>query len=155
MVDVTLESMRNIHIPAVLEIEYEAFTSPWTGEMFRQELEDNGLSRAFVALAHGRVVGYFVAWFLNQEVHLLNIAVASRYQRKGIGRYMMRYLLAMAQRERKQLITLEVRESNAAAIELYQSFGFSRVGVRPHYYHDDKEDALLMARPVSGRDGGA
>jgi len=154
MVDVTFESMRNAHIPAVLDIEHEAFTSAWTAEMFRQEVEDNVMSRSFVALDDGRVVGYFVAWFLNQEVHLLNIAVASSHQRKGIGRYMMRYLLEMAEREFKQLITLEVRESNAAAIELYRSFGFTRVGVRPRYYQDDKEDAVLMARRISGWDEG-
>ena len=155
MVDVTLETMRHIHIPAVLEIEHESFTSPWTGEMFRQEVEDNGLSRSFVALDDGRVVAYFVAWFLNQEVHLLNIAVASSHRRRGIGRYLMRYLMDMAKRELKLLITLEVRESNAAAIELYRSFGFTRVGLRPHYYQDDKENALLMARRISGRDRAA
>jgi ribosomal-protein-alanine N-acetyltransferase len=150
MVDITLESMRNVHIPTVLEIEHEAFTSPWTAEMFSQEFEDNRMSRAFVALDDGRVVGYFVAWFLNQEVHLLNIAVASSHRRKGIGRHMMTVLLDMAKRELKLLITLEVRESNEGAIELYRSFGFTRVGVRPHYYHEDKENALLMARRVSG-----
>ena len=60
----------------------------------------------------------------------------------------------MAERELKQLITLEVRESNAAAIELYRSFGFTRIGIHHLYYHDDKENALLMARPVSGWDEG-
>jgi ribosomal-protein-alanine N-acetyltransferase len=150
MADITLESMRNVHIPAVLEIEHEAFASPWTAEMFRQESEESGFSRSFVALEDGIVVGYFVAWFLNQEVHLLNIAVASSHQRKGIGRYMMQYLLEMAKRELKLLITLEVRESNAVAIELYRSFGFARIGVRSQYYYDDEENALLMARPVSG-----
>ena len=154
MVDVTLESMCQNHIPAVLEIEHEAFTSPWTAEMFLQEVEGNGLSRSFVALEGGRVVGYFVAWFLNQNAHLLNIAVASSHQRKGIGRLMLRYLLDMAKRELKQLITLEVRESNAVAIELYRSFGFTRIGIHHLYYHDDKENALLMARPVSGWDEG-
>jgi len=154
MADVTLESMRRVHIPAVLVIENEAFTSPWDAEMFLQEVEDNWFSRSFVALEGERVVGYFVAWFLNQEVHLLNIAVASSHQKKGLGRRMMRYLLDMAKRELKHLITLEVRESNAAAIELYRSFGFTRVGVRREYYHDDNENALLMARPVSGWDEG-
>jgi len=149
MVDVRLESMRNNHIAAVLEIEHEAFASPWTADMFLQEVQDNGLSRSYVALEDGHVVGYFVSWFLNQEVHLLNIAVASSHQRKGIAKYMLRYLLDMAKRELKQLVTLEVRESNQAAIDLYRSFGFTRVGVRRQYYYDDKEDAVLMARPVT------
>lgn len=90
MPDVTIESMRRIHLPAVMEIEHEAFTSPWTEEMFVQEVEDNALSGSYVALESGHVVGYFVAWFLRQDIHLLNIAVARSYQRKGIGRRMVR-----------------------------------------------------------------
>lgn len=154
MVDVAVESMRRVHVPAVLEIEDEAFTSPWTAEMFLQEIEDNGLSRSFVVLEGERVVGYFVAWFLRQDVHLLNIAVARSRQREGIGRSMMRFLLDMAERELKEMFTLEVRESNAGAIEMYRSLGFRPVGVRRQYYEDDNENALMMARPVSGWDGG-
>jgi ribosomal-protein-alanine N-acetyltransferase len=154
MADIEFEAMRRAHIPAVLRIEREAFKSPWTAEMFLQELEDNGLSRSCVALEGGNVIGYFIAWFLHQEVHLLNIAVAASRQRKGVGRRMLQLLLEMAKRELKVLITLEVRESNAAAIEMYRSFGFTPVGLRRHYYQDDKENALLMLRPVSDWDGG-
>jgi ribosomal-protein-alanine N-acetyltransferase len=148
MDDLKFESMRYPHIPAVLEIEKDAFTTPWTAEMFRQEVEDNQLSRSYVVTAGGRLAGYFVAWFLQGEVHLLNIAVAARYQRRGIGRRMLLYLFELAAMEQKEMITLEVRESNQGAIGLYKSFGFAPVGIRREYYHDDKENALLMARLV-------
>jgi ribosomal-protein-alanine N-acetyltransferase len=116
--------------------------------MFRQEVEDNQLSRSYVVKADGRVVGYFVSWFLQGEVHLLNIAVAVPYQRRGLARRMLRYLFELAAMEQKEMISLEVRGSNEGAIALYKSFGFAPVGVRRQYYQDDKEDALLMARLV-------
>lgn len=146
MAEITIEPMRHAHIPAIMEIEREAFTTPWTAEMFRQEVEDNRLSRSYVAMAGDRLVGYLVAWFLNNEVHLLNVAVAASDQRRGTGRRMLQFLLDTAASEKKEIITLEVRESNRVAIELYRSFGFSRIGVRSQYYQDDKEDAVLMAR---------
>ena len=93
MVEITIEPMRYAHIPAIMEIEREAFTTPWTGEMFRQEVEDNQFSRAYVAMDGDRLVGYLVAWFLQHEVHLLNIAVAASDQRRGTGGRMLRFLL--------------------------------------------------------------
>ena len=123
MVDVVFESMRPVHIAGVLEIEHELFSSPWTEQMFVQEVEENSFSRSYVALDGGRVVGFFVAWFLRHEVHLLNIAVAQSHQRRGIGRRMLQFLLDMSANELKDMITLEVRESNEAAIRLYRSFG--------------------------------
>lgn len=149
MVDITIETMRHIHVPGVLAIEHERFSSPWTETMFLQEVEESGFSRAYVALESGRVVGYLVSWFLRREVHLLNIAVAKSHERRGLGRRMLRFLLEMARREHKDMITLEVRESNETAIRLYRSFGFAPVGIRRGYYRDDKEDAVLMTRSVS------
>jgi ribosomal-protein-alanine N-acetyltransferase len=152
MVDVSFETMREIHIAAVLEIEHEAFSTPWTEQMFLQEVEESGFSRCYVALEKGRVVGYFVAWFLRRDVHLLNLAVAKSHQRKGIGRLTLQFLLDLAKREYKNVIALEVRESNEAAIRLYRTFGFTPVGVRHGYYDDDNENALVMSRSVSGWD---
>jgi len=152
MVDASFETMRQIHIAAVLEIEHEAFSSPWTAQMFLQEVEESGFSRSYVALEEERVVGYFVAWFLRQNVHLLNIAVAKSDQRRGIGRLMLQFLLDLAKREYKDVIALEVRESNEAAIRLYRTFGFAPIGVRRGYYDEDKENALLMSRSVAGWD---
>lgn len=155
MDDIAIKPMRYAHIPAIMAIELEAFTTPWTAEMFRQEIADNRLSRSYVAVAGERLVGYLVAWFTQNEVHLLNIAVAASDQRRGTGKRMLQFLLDVAAGEHKEIITLEVRESNDVAIEMYRSFGFSPVGVRHQYYQDDKEDAVLMARYIgaSGETG--
>ncbi len=152
MNDVTILPMRKKHITKILEIEREAFTTPWTREMFRQEIEDDHLSRSYVAMDDGQLLGYLIAWFFRQEVHLLNIAVTASHQRRGIGGRMLRFLLDLAARGSKEVVTLEVRGSNWPAIELYQAFGFVRFGVGHQYYESDKEDALLMMRPVTAAD---
>jgi ribosomal-protein-alanine N-acetyltransferase len=152
MGDLTILPMRKTHITRVLEIEREAFATPWTREMFRQEVEDDHVSRSYVALEDRQLLGYLVAWFFRQEVHLLNIAVTASYQRRGIGGRMLRFLLDLAARENKEVVTLEVRESNWPAIGLYQAFGFVRIGVQQQYYQSDKEDALLMMRPITAAD---
>lgn len=155
MVDVSIVPMRRAHVPAILEIEREAFTTPWTADMFRQEVDNGSFSRAYVAMDGDTLVGYFVAWFLREEVHLLNIAVAGAHQHRGVGSRILRYLLDLAKREGRDIITLEVRESNDVAIKFYESFGFTPVGIRPGYYQDDQEDALLMARYIpDGEDVG-
>jgi ribosomal-protein-alanine N-acetyltransferase len=144
MPEIVIEAMRRGHIPAVLEIEKDEFSAPWTEEMFRQEIEDNELSRAFVALVDGRIVGYMASWFVRDQVHLLNIAVASPFKRRGIASRMLRFLIDLSVREKKELITLEVRASNEDAITFYKVFGFQRFGVSKGYYPENDEDALLM-----------
>ncbi len=144
MNDLTIEPMRQIHIDAIVEIEHEVFAHPWTAEMFRQEVADNQLSRSYVLLEEGRVTGYIVSWFLREEVHLLNIAVTPSLHRGGLGRKMLKYLIDTASREHKELISLEVRESNNSAIAMYRSMGFVPVGIKREYYQGDKENALLM-----------
>lgn len=144
MLEIVIEAMLPGHIPAVFEIEKDEFSTPWTKEMFRQEIEDNKLSRAFVALFEGRIVGYMVSWFVRDQAHLLNIAVSAPFKRKGIASRMLRYLIDLSRRENKQVITLEVRMSNESAISFYEEFGFERFGVSKGYYPENGEDALLM-----------
>ena len=149
MNDISIEEMREDHLNEVLEIESEAFPTPWSLEMFRQEVEDNMISRAYVALAVGEragdvVVGFIVAWFLQDEVHILNIAVPAQRRQMGLGRRMLQHVLDQGRREKKVLATLEVRPSNEAARQLYQSFHFQPIGMRKNYYQDDREDAMVL-----------
>lgn len=153
MNDVSIEVMRREHLPAILDIEGEVFKTPWNEEMFVQELEARQLSRAFVVLEGGRLVGYMISWMLRQELHLINIAVAPGSQRAGIATKMLRYLVDLTVGEGRRFITLEVRESNDAAIRLYESFGFKRIGIRPRYYHADGENAVVMVRFVPPDEG--
>ncbi len=154
MSEVLLERMCGAHIPEIVAIEADLFDGPWTESMFRQEVSDSYLSRPWVAVLDGRVVGYMVTWFLRDEVHLLNIAVARAHQGKGYARRMLSELIDECVRGGRDLITLEVRESNVSARRLYDAHGFVVVGQRKNYYQNDREDAVVMMLDVCDlRDG--
>jgi ribosomal-protein-alanine N-acetyltransferase len=143
--DIKLKQMNDSHIGQVLAIERAVFDSPWTSEMFRQEARGLFGSYPTVAMIDGRVVGYQVAWLVEDEVHLVNIAVHKQYQERGIGALLLRHLIEDALSKRKAIITLEVRASNEVAQAFYHRFLFRTIGVRKGYYSDNREDALLMA----------
>ena len=143
---VQLEPFADEHIAGVLKVERECFPAPWTEAMFRQEVEEKWLSRSFVAVEKGVVIGYVIAWFLRGEVHILNLAVAKSQQRRGIARRMLAHVVDLAESEHCQMITLEVRVSNEPAKLLYLSLGFAPVGIRRRYYHDNNEDAIVMTK---------
>jgi len=142
--ELAIEPMVSGHVRAVVTIEERTFDSPWTEAMFRQEVADGYLSRSWVATLGGRVIGYLISWFLREEVHLLNIAVDPDFRGRGYGRQMMRHLVHEAVHGGREMITLEVRESNAPARRMYESFGFVNVGRRLGYYQDNREDAVVM-----------
>jgi ribosomal-protein-alanine N-acetyltransferase len=150
MIDVKIEPLKASHISQILEIEKTLFPTPWTRGMFEQELAndpggDGPGSHAFVAMHRGRLVGYAVAWFVEDGVHLMNIAVCKEFQRKGVGRVLLKDLIERAVAAKKLVIILEVRAGNRAALEFYARFMFSSYGVRRGYYADTHEDAILMA----------
>ena len=135
-------------LPAVVAIETTAFPDPWTEGLFLGEL--SAPSRGWlVAEEHGEIVGYGgVAVFAEGDAHLMNLAVARRRRESGIGRRLLVGLMDEAAGLGGQRITLEVRASNAVAIALYESVGLRSVGVRPHYYESDGEDAVIMWRDL-------
>jgi ribosomal-protein-alanine N-acetyltransferase len=151
MLEMTIEPLAESHLGAVLRIERESFPAPWTEGMFRQEVEETWLSRSFVALQDGHVVGYVIAWFLRGEVHVLNIAVAGTYQRQGIGRRLLAHVIELGEQADHHLVTLEVRASNDPAKLLYVTMGFAPVGVRRRYYRDNDEDAIVMVKRLGER----
>jgi ribosomal-protein-alanine N-acetyltransferase len=134
-------------LPQVIAIERRAFPTPWSLAMFVLELsKPSGI--CLVALTEGRVAGYVVCSRYDIVWHVMNIAVEPERLRTGIATALLEYLFDMADKPGEQY-TLEVRESNDAAIALYERFGFESAGVRPGYYHDNKEDALIMWRTVA------
>jgi ribosomal-protein-alanine N-acetyltransferase len=141
--------MTESHIAQVLAIERAVFRAPWTSQMFRQEIQGVFGSYPTVAVVDGRVVGYQVSWFVEDEVHLVNIAVHKDYQERGIGAMLLRELIEDAIAKGKTIITLEVRASNEVAQAFYHRFLFRSIGVRKGYYSDNREDALLMALDLS------
>lgn len=134
-------------IPAILAIERASFASPWTEKMFADELK-NEWSNVWVAEAGEprRVVAFTVFWVACDEIHVLNVAVAPEERRRGHARLLLRSILAFGEHRRMSHVVLEVRPSNLGAQRLYQSLDFRPVGVRPRYYQDNGEDAILMVR---------
>ncbi len=141
---VVIEPMRVDDIAAVHDIERASFSAPWPTYAFRQELESNRLARYLVARDGGRIVGYAGLWLMVDEAHITTFAVAPESRRQGIGERMLLELLQVSESVGAAVATLEVRVSNMPARRLYEKYGFRPVGVRPRYYTDNNEDALIM-----------
>ena len=138
-------------LPEVISIERRAFPTPWSLAMF--VLEGSKPSGICLAAASGhRLVGYAVCSRYDTVWHLMNVAVDDRWRRRGIATKLLNHLFATADRPNEQY-TLEVRRSNGPAIAMYERFGFTPAGSRRGYYHDNREDALIMWRTVAA--GGA
>ena len=144
MTDLNIVPMTETHIPQVLEIENSVFSTPWSSDMFHQEIGGLLGSRSYVATVRDRVVGYAVAWFFDDEVHLVNIAVSKSFQTGKVGTMLLTRIVDDALDADKNVITLEVRSSNSGAQSFYRSLRFRTIGVRKGYYTDNREDALLM-----------
>jgi [ribosomal protein S18]-alanine N-acetyltransferase len=144
----SLRPMRPEDLARVVEIERAGFRHPWSRELLEREL-GHTWSTILLAVeedegAVERVLGYVVFWLVHDEVHVLNIATALEARRRGIGRALMCAAHDHGRRRGAAVATLEVRRSNAGAIELYRSLGYRHVGIRPNYYQEEGEDALVM-----------
>jgi [ribosomal protein S18]-alanine N-acetyltransferase len=133
-------------LPAVSEIEDLSFPIPWSLSSFRYELQENPYAALFGArLAVGRrLVGFACVWVIDQEMKINNIAVHPDWRGRGIGGRMLGHLLDFAAGQGCIEATLEVRPSNAGAMQMYTRVGFVTVGRRKGYYSDTHEDALVM-----------
>jgi ribosomal-protein-alanine N-acetyltransferase len=131
-------------LEAVQEIERRSFRTPWPAHAYRTELETNRLATYLVARLDGRVVGYGGMWLMVDEAHITTFAVDPDHRRQRIGERLLLALLDLASARSAHEATLEVRLSNLAARKLYEKYGFRPVGLRPRYYSDDNEDALIM-----------
>ena len=136
-------------IDSVVDIEKNSFPIPWTKGTFISELKRNKLARYYVVEVDGRVVGYAGLWLIMNEAHITNIAIHPKYRGKGMGKKLVGELIEEILKINIYRITLEVRPSNAAALALYKKFGFVPCGIRPEYYRDNNEDAIIMWRGFS------
>ena len=131
-------------LPHVIAIERKAFPAPWSLAMFVLELsKPSGICLA--AQREGRLVGYMICSRYDTVWHIMNVAVHPDERRTRIATTLLEELFTRAGGEEERY-TLEVRESNRAAIMLYERFGFLSVGTRRRYYQDNGEDALIMWR---------
>jgi ribosomal-protein-alanine N-acetyltransferase len=130
---------------AIEEIEQTSYPTPWSRSMFASELaKPSSICLGAVDGERDELVGYLIISRYVDAWHVMNIAVAPEYRRRGIARRLMERLFEVTARDARRGYTLEVRVSNEAAIRLYEELGFRARGVRRGYYTDNREDALIM-----------
>jgi len=142
--DINFIPMKSEHLNGVTEIENQSFPTPWSKMAFYHEVVSNDFAFYVVALKGDRVAGYAGMWVILDEGHITTLAVHPFYRRQGLGAKLMHELIDEAKRRRCTKMTLEVRPSNHSALELYTKTGFISYGVRPRYYADTGEDAVIM-----------
>jgi ribosomal-protein-alanine N-acetyltransferase len=142
----SLESLSEI-----LAVEEACFSAPWTRKMLEGELSGNPFAHFLVArrrreeeASKQAILGYLCYWIVFEEVRLMNLAVIESMRHRGIARSLVSTALQTGVSQSAHRAVLEVRASNRAAQALYQGFGFSQTAVRPKYYTNPVEDAVLM-----------
>lgn len=132
-------------------IERQAYATPWSRSMFAGEVaKPSSICLGAFDAEDGHLVGYAIVSRYVDAWHVMNVAVAPEQRRRGIARALLQRLFELTGGEARRGYTLEVRVSNAAAIQLYESAGFKPRGIRRGYYTDNREDALIMWRdPVA------
>lgn len=142
---IQIEPMRVRDLDAVLAIERASFPTPWSRYAYLSELLENDRAYYAVAKAHDRrVAGYIGMWLVIDEGHITTIAVHPLHRGRGIGRQLLEAAEAIARERGALRITLEVRVSNTVAHSLYLKMGYADAGIRPGYYRDNNEDAIIM-----------
>ena len=152
---VVIDPMRLRDLGDILKIEKLSFTTPWSKQAFLSELLENDRAYYLVAKVGDRAVGYIGVWLIAGEGHITNVAVHPDYRGQGIGRRLLLAIEEIALARGHRRMTLEVRTSNTVAQHLYRKLGYVAAGIRPKYYRDNNEDALIMWKDLDPADGGA
>ena len=142
---IRIKKMTDAHITQIAQLEKMCFSDPWSESSVASELE-NRLSLWLVALDGDTVAGYVGSQSVLDAADMMNIAVHPDYRRQGIGRDLVLALAEALQEKGIRSLMLEVRQSNTPAIALYEQLGFRQVGLRPNYYRNPKENALIMRK---------
>ena len=137
--------MNKDHVPQIAHLEAQCFSDPWSEKSVASELE-NPLSLWLVAEENGQVWGYVGSQTVLDESDMMNVAVDPRFRRQGIARALIETLIAELSKMGSRCLRLEVRVSNENARALYARMGFQQLGLRKNYYHNPKEDALILGK---------
>lgn len=142
--NVVFRAMTWEDIDTVTALEQATFSIPWGRDSFETELSSNPLARYVIVEEYGTIVGYAGMWVILDEAHIMNVVVEASRRGRGIGKALMQEMIRLAAVNGAERMTLEVRRSNHIARRLYTEIGFVESGVRPGYYTDNGEDALLL-----------
>ena len=152
MIHLTIARMEEEHIQAVADLETICFSTPWTEDNLRDSLRED-TNFFFVALDEDDdVIGYVGVSVAADSCFVNNIAVYPACRREGVGTALMKIAIMTADAYGTEFISLEVRESNTAAIALYESLGFEEMGRRKNFYRRPQEDALIMTKIFAKKD---
>ena len=144
MAEPVLRRMTLSDVPAVHRLEQAIFSMPWSEKDFVYEMTENKVARYLVIEEAGEIIAFAGAHIILDQAHVTNIAVRQDCRGRGLGRMITRALMQYASNLGAEYLTLEVRQSNVTAQNLYKSLGFVKVNVRKRYYEDTGEDAWLM-----------
>lgn len=171
-----IRPMIDADLPQIATIEKDAFPSIWPASAYQRELHLNSLARYIVVVdregdqsparrgalagvrrffggehppegADGLITGFLGVWHMVDEEHIVTVATRLSYRRHGVGERLLLGAFDLAASKGLDIVTLECRVSNTAAQALYEKYGFERVGLRPRYYTDTNEDAIIMTTP--------
>ncbi len=142
--DLEIFSLDPEDLDAILEIEQEAFITPWPREIFQMEFNIKRSYNRVCKDSSGKLVAYCLSWLIHDEVHILKIAVHKDYRGKGIARRLITDVIEYAKTKGATHAVLEVRTDNKPAISLYEKLGFKAVRIRKNYYQETGDDALVM-----------
>jgi [ribosomal protein S18]-alanine N-acetyltransferase len=126
-------------------LQRRAFTNAWGADAIRWELQNTDVARLYLMrTAAGMLVGYCACWMVFDELHINSLAIDAPWRRRGLARRLLREVFRDAILAGAQSATLEVRQSNTPARELYEGLGFKVEALRRDYYQDPREDALVL-----------
>ena len=147
MNDIIFDKLKSEYVSGIAEIEKLCFATPWSENQIKAEI-DNELTEYSIAILKEKVVGYGGFWSVAGDAQITNIAVHPDFQGMKIGSQILENLLIIAKSRNCYELTLEVRESNEKAINLYKKYGFKTVGMRKNYY-EGTENAILMTKIIN------
>ena len=140
---VSFRALTEADIPDIVAIEATAFYDAWNENMLRNEL-DNALTTYLVMESEGKIIGYAGFWLVAGEAQVTRVAVQEELRGLGLGTRLTAAMVNKAWEMGAEAVTLEVRESNLAAQKAYLTCGFASEGIRPNYYEDNHENAVIM-----------
>lgn len=145
--ETTIRIMTIEDVDRIVELEQAAFiTSAWNEETFVKELKENKFAHYYVLEVGSNIIGYFGMWIVEDHAQITTIAVDNAHRGKKYGAFLLEYAMTLASQHQVDVVSLEVRVNNTAAIGLYESFGFNYGGIRKDYYGPGADANVMWVR---------